>query len=73
MISVSGLGKHFGDQTLFEGVTLQFNPGERYGLVGANGCGKSTLLEILSYTEDDALPPSIAALQERPAPTPALA
>jgi len=48
MISVSGLGKHFGDQTLFEGVTLQFNPGERYGVVGANGCGKSTLLRILS-------------------------
>ena len=51
MISVSGLGKHYGDQTLFEGVTLQFNPGERYGIVGANGCGKSTLLKILSRAE----------------------
>ncbi len=51
MISVSGLGKHYGDQTLFEGVTLQFNPGERYGIVGANGCGKSTLLKILSREE----------------------
>ena len=48
MISVSGLGKHYGDQTLFEGASLQFNAGERYGIVGANGCGKSTLLKILS-------------------------
>ena len=47
MISVSNLAKHYGDQTLFEGVTLQFDPGERYGVVGANGSGKSTLLNIL--------------------------
>jgi ATPase subunit of ABC transporter with duplicated ATPase domains len=51
MISVSNLAKHFADQTLFEGVSLQFNPGERYGVVGANGSGKSTLLEILSGRE----------------------
>ncbi len=51
MISVSNLGKHFGDQTLFEGVSLQFNAGERYGIVGANGCGKSTLLKILTGEE----------------------
>ncbi|MCG8588955.1 MAG: ATP-binding cassette domain-containing protein, partial [Proteobacteria bacterium] len=51
MISLSGLGKDFGDQTLFEGVTIQFNPGQRYGIVGANGCGKSTLLKILAGEE----------------------
>jgi ATPase subunit of ABC transporter with duplicated ATPase domains len=51
MLSVSSLGKHFGDQTLFEGVSLQFNAGERYGVVGANGCGKSTLLKILAGDE----------------------
>ncbi len=51
MISVSGLGKHYGDQTLFEGASIQFNAGERYGIVGANGCGKSTLLKILSNQE----------------------
>jgi len=51
MISVSNLAKHFGDQTLFEGVTIQFNPGERYGVVGANGSGKSTLLKVLSGEE----------------------
>ncbi|HEV7516181.1 MAG TPA: ABC-F family ATP-binding cassette domain-containing protein [Thermoanaerobaculia bacterium] len=48
MIAVSDLGKSFGPQTLFEGVSIQFIPGNRYGLVGANGSGKSTLLRILS-------------------------
>jgi len=51
MISLSNLSKYYGDQVLFEGVTLQFNRGERYGIVGANGCGKSTLLKILTGDE----------------------
>ncbi|MEO6325114.1 MAG: ATP-binding cassette domain-containing protein, partial [Thermoanaerobaculia bacterium] len=51
MIAVSDLGKSFGAQTLFSGVSIQFNPGNRYGLVGANGSGKSTLLRILSGEE----------------------
>ena len=51
MIAVSDLGKSFGAQTLFEGVSFQFNPGTRYGLVGANGSGKSTFLRILAGDE----------------------
>jgi ATPase subunit of ABC transporter with duplicated ATPase domains len=51
MIAVSDLGKAFGAQTLFSGVSIQFNPGNRYGLVGANGSGKSTLLRILAGEE----------------------
>ncbi|HKI05214.1 MAG TPA: ATP-binding cassette domain-containing protein [Thermoanaerobaculia bacterium] len=51
MIAVSDLGKSFGPQTLFEGVSIQFNPGNRYGLVGANGSGKSTFLKILAGDE----------------------
>jgi ATPase subunit of ABC transporter with duplicated ATPase domains len=51
MIAVSDLGKSFGQQTLFEGVSLQFNPGNKYGLVGANGSGKSTFLRILTGEE----------------------
>ncbi|MGI9038523.1 MAG: ABC-F family ATP-binding cassette domain-containing protein, partial [Gemmatimonadota bacterium] len=48
MISVSDLSKSFGVRTLFENVSFQLNPGERYGLVGANGSGKTTLLNILA-------------------------
>ncbi len=51
MISTSNLGKSFGGRTLFEGVSLQLNPGSRYGLVGANGSGKTTCLRILSGDE----------------------
>jgi ATPase subunit of ABC transporter with duplicated ATPase domains len=54
MIAVSDLSKSYGPQTLFEGVSVQFNPGNRYGLVGANGSGKSTFLRILGGEE----PPS---------------
>ena len=51
MIAVSDLGKSYGPQTLFTGVSIQFNPGNRYGLVGANGSGKSTFLRILAGAE----------------------
>ena len=63
MIAVSDLAKHYGPQTLFEGVSIQFNPGNRYGLVGANGSGKSTFLKILAGQE----PPSdgIVSLPKR--------
>ncbi|HVR95006.1 MAG TPA: ATP-binding cassette domain-containing protein [Thermoanaerobaculia bacterium] len=54
MIAVSDLGKSYGPQTLFEGVSIQFNPGNRYGLVGANGSGKSTFMKMLAGEE----PPS---------------
>ncbi len=52
MISVSNLEKSFGDRVLFADAAFQLNPGERYGIVGANGCGKTTLLSILSGDTD---------------------
>lgn len=33
------------------GVSLDVQPGERFGIVGASGCGKSTLLRILAGVE----------------------
>ncbi|HEY3500569.1 MAG TPA: ABC-F family ATP-binding cassette domain-containing protein, partial [Polyangiaceae bacterium] len=51
MIGINGLGKSFGAQTLFEGVSHKLVPGSRYGLVGANGSGKTTFLRILSGDE----------------------
>ncbi|MEO1366667.1 MAG: ABC-F family ATP-binding cassette domain-containing protein [Acidobacteriota bacterium] len=52
MISCSNLGKSFGKQTLFAGASFQLNPGNRYGLVGANGSGKSTFLKMLAGEEE---------------------
>lgn len=51
MITLSDITKTFGGRTLFEGVTLTFNPGNRYGLTGPNGAGKSTLLKIIMGIE----------------------
>ena len=48
MIAVSNLGVFFGRQVLFEDVSFQLNPGNKYGVVGANGSGKSTLLKVLA-------------------------
>ncbi len=48
MIVLAQLTMRFGAKVLFREVNLQFNPGNRYGLIGANGCGKSTLIKILA-------------------------
>ncbi|AWE07473.1 ABC transporter ATP-binding protein [Lysinibacillus sp. 2017] len=48
MIQVSGVGLRYGDRKLFDDVNIKFNPGNCYGLIGANGAGKSTFLKILS-------------------------
>ena len=47
MITVSNVSLQFGGDTLFKNVDLQFNPGNCYGVIGANGAGKSTFLKIL--------------------------
>ena len=48
MLTVSQLGVHFGERTLFEGLNLFIGKRDRIGLVGRNGAGKSTLLKILA-------------------------
>jgi ATPase subunit of ABC transporter with duplicated ATPase domains len=48
MITLYQLSMRFGAKILFKNVALQFNPGNHYGLIGANGCGKSTLIKILT-------------------------
>lgn len=48
MISINNLSLRYGAQKLFEDVNLVFNPGNCYGVIGANGAGKSTFLNILS-------------------------
>ncbi len=48
MIATQNITMRYGGRTLFEGVTVSFGPGNRYGLTGPNGAGKSTFLKILT-------------------------
>lgn len=47
MLQIKGLGKFFGDRTLFDNASLVVNRGERVALFGRNGSGKSTLFKII--------------------------
>ncbi len=46
VLSLAGIHKRFGEQTLYAGVDLELLRGERVALAGPNGAGKSTLLRI---------------------------
>src|SRR5580704_3419279 len=52
MIVLDKVTKRFGPKILFENVSIQFDPGKRYGVTGANGAGKSTLMEMLAKQDD---------------------
>jgi ATPase subunit of ABC transporter with duplicated ATPase domains len=52
MITLEKLTKRFGPKILFENVSMRFDPGKRYALVGANGAGKSTLLKVISGEQE---------------------
>lgn len=51
LLSGEGLRHAFGPRTLFEGIQLVINEGDRIGMIGPNGAGKSTLLKILAGLE----------------------
>jgi len=40
MLTVSNVSLRFADKKLFEDVSLKFNPGHCYSVIGANGAGK---------------------------------
>lgn len=48
IISVRSLSKYFGSKVALDGVTLDVNEGDLFGLFGPNGAGKTTLLRVLT-------------------------
>ncbi len=52
VFKMKNVSKSFGDQTLFSGVELNVEGGERIAILGDNGAGKTTLLRCLLGEED---------------------
>jgi ATP-binding cassette subfamily F protein 3 len=52
LITLSGVGKHYGAQLILEDVSFRLDRGDHAGLVGVNGAGKSTLLRIIAGLEE---------------------
>lgn len=46
-IDIQQVSKSFGDKAALHDVTIHVEPGELFGLIGADGAGKSTLFDIL--------------------------
>lgn len=50
-LTLENITKHYGEKTLFEGVDLHVDKGDKIALVAKNGSGKSTLLKVI-YGEE---------------------
>jgi ATPase subunit of ABC transporter with duplicated ATPase domains len=48
MLHANTITLAFGKRVLFKEANIKFNPGNCYGLIGANGSGKSTFLKVLA-------------------------
>lgn len=51
IIEVDSLVRHFGSQTVLNGVSFKIYEGDTFVIMGGSGCGKSTLLRHLIGTE----------------------
>jgi len=47
LLELSGITQGFGERQVLNGLNLQLERGEVYGLLGPNGCGKSTVMNIV--------------------------
>ena len=47
MIQIENLSKQYGKNEILRQITVRFESGGIYGLIGANGCGKTTLMRCI--------------------------
>ncbi|CCG03438.1 ABC transporter ATP-binding protein [Blastococcus saxobsidens] len=50
LLSLSGVGRHFGALKAVDDVSLEVPAGARHALIGPNGAGKSTLFKLITGT-----------------------
>lgn len=48
VVSIQGLAKGFGGETLYKDINLTVFRGDRVAIIGPNGCGKTTLLRMVA-------------------------
>lgn len=48
VLTITGLSKAFGENTLFTDLNMEIKRGEKISLIGANGTGKTTILKIIN-------------------------
>lgn len=48
LLTVTDLGKSYGDSFALKNISLDVRPNEIVGLIGPNGAGKTTLLECIA-------------------------
>lgn len=51
-LSADNLSKHYGDEALFEQITIGLSKGDKAALIAPNGAGKTTLMRMLAGRED---------------------
>ncbi|BBA92668.1 MULTISPECIES: putative bacteriocin export ABC transporter [Streptococcus] len=51
MIRLESVSKQFGDRVLFSDLTMTFEPGKVYALIGSSGSGKTTLMNMMAKLE----------------------
>lgn len=82
-IEVNDITKKFKNETVIENLSINFESGKIYGLIGKNGCGKSVFLKMLcalyypnegeilidgvDYIKNKSFPPNFGVLIEEPA------
>lgn len=47
MILIHNLSKVYGQNTVLKKISMRFDEGKIYGLIGSNGCGKTTLMRCI--------------------------
>lgn len=52
MIRLEKVSKGFGDRVLFSNLSMTFESGKVYALIGSSGSGKTTLMNMLAALED---------------------